>query len=89
MLRPTFKALNPLCHFVTCPPQGGRLLLPALFTASHAALIEDEILPFEHMGSDARSVRPISPLEGEMPGRAEGGVAATTREVAEARHELG
>ncbi len=89
MLRPTCEALTPLCHFVTSPPQGGRTLLLALFAASHAAPIEDENLSFEQMGSDARSVRPFSPLEGEMPGRAEGGVAATTRDVAEARHELG
>ena len=60
----------PLCHFVTSPPQGGRSLDCSLShglpkgsnpARSHANKVQK--LPHS----------PISPLEGEMPFRAEGG----------------
>jgi hypothetical protein len=57
--------VTPLCHSVTSPPQGGRLFLSdTSFRASRHA-VETLTAPFV-----------ISPLEGEMPDRAEGGKAS-------------
>ena len=54
--------LTPLCHFVTSPPQGGRLSFSLVSVG------------------EAQSVRPISPLEGEMPASpAEGGMLRQTQ----------
>jgi hypothetical protein len=51
---------TPLCHFVTSPPQGGRVEPHAL-----------RFNTFDH-GAKAGGF-PLSPLVGEMSGRTEGG----------------
>jgi hypothetical protein len=64
---------TPLCHFVTSPPQGGRVETHALRHPN-----SDLLNSIGHAGGV-----PLSPPVGEMPGRAEGGNtrAAKTEEA--------
>jgi len=55
--------VTPLCHFVTSPPQGGRVGTHALRQWNSELLTS-----IGEVGGV-----PLSPLVGEMPGRAEGG----------------
>ena len=64
-----------LCHFVTSPPQGGRL-------GTHA-LRQSTSQTFDVMGN--ASGVPLSPPVGEMPGRAEGGNPRATPDTPLAR----
>jgi len=63
--------VTPLCHFVTSPPQGGRV-------GTHALRQSDSEL-FDVMGNASRF--PLSPLVGEMSGRTEGGNAKHKRSI--------
>ena len=59
------RGFTPLCHFVTSPPEGGSLVFSlSSFRASNPT-VETRTTPLV-----------ISPLEGEMPDRAEGGKAS-------------
>jgi hypothetical protein len=60
---------TPLCHFVTSPPQGGRV-------GTHA-LLHSICKPLNLRDEVGESL--LSPRVGEMPGRAEGGNPNPTR----------
>jgi len=60
---------TPLCHFVTSPPQGGRV-------GTHASCHTNP-KSFNFRGEVGGVA--LSPLVGEMPGRAEGGDRALDR----------
>ncbi len=60
---------TPLCHFVTSPPQGGRVgPLASCHTNAKSLNFTGEVGGF-----------PLSPLVGEMSGRTEGGNATLAR----------
>jgi len=60
--------VTPLCHFVTSPPQGGRVGTHAL------RQLNSELFD---LAGNAGGVR-LSPLVGEMSGRTEGGDTGAT-----------
>ncbi|CAH0341586.1 hypothetical protein RHI9324_03283 [Rhizobium sp. CECT 9324] len=69
---------TPLCHSVTSPPQGGRSVahVSQRKYAIQVQTIGPTQLSLEPLSNGASGIRTsISPLVGEMPGRAEGGTA--------------
>ncbi len=65
MRRQKCARFTPLCHFVTSPPQGGRLTTSARLTAPQARPLPRSNRIVGPLAGDAAGPKPVSPLEGE------------------------